>query len=93
MCASGAVNTLCCVWKSSCVTFQSLIHAYNIMYISDACNCIFETMKKGLRKNKFKKWDNALKISSQKFKISEFNERTIITGKKSQMITETKPVK
>ena len=51
MCASGAVNTLYCVWKSSCVTFQSLIHAYNIMYINDACNCIFETVKKGRRKN------------------------------------------
>ena len=29
MCASGAVNTLCFVWKFSCITFPSLIHAYN----------------------------------------------------------------
>ena len=26
MCASGAVNTLCFVWKLACITFQSLIH-------------------------------------------------------------------
>ena len=33
MCASGTVNTICFVWKSSCLTFHSLIHAYK--YIKD----------------------------------------------------------
>ena len=39
MCASGAVNTPCFVWKFSCITFYSLIHVD--MYINDACNFIF----------------------------------------------------
>ena len=39
MCSSGAVSTLCFVWKFSCITFHSLIHAC-IMYISNACNLI-----------------------------------------------------
>ena len=34
MCASGAVSTLCLVWKFSCVKFHLLIHAF--MYIN-AC--------------------------------------------------------
>ena len=37
--ASGAVNTLCFVWKFSCIKFHSLIHA--CMYIHYACNFIF----------------------------------------------------
>ena len=36
MCSSGAVSTLCFVWKFSCITFHSLIHAY----IYNACNLI-----------------------------------------------------
>ena len=39
MCASGAVNTLCFVWKFSAITSHSLIHAY--MYTNDARNFIF----------------------------------------------------
>ena len=39
MCASGAVNTLCFVWKFSSITFHSLIHA--CMYINDVCNFMF----------------------------------------------------
>ena len=39
MCASGAVDRLCFVWKFSCIAFHSLIHAY--IYINDACNFIF----------------------------------------------------
>ena len=38
MCTSGAVNTLCFVWKFSCIKFHSLIHA--CMYINNACNFI-----------------------------------------------------
>ena len=37
-CSSGAVSTLCFVWKFSCITFHSLIHAY--MHINNACNLI-----------------------------------------------------
>ena len=40
--ASGAVNTLCFVWKFSCIKFHSLIHAYK--YINDACNFIFSSL-------------------------------------------------
>ena len=36
--SSGAVNTLCFVWKFSCITFHSLIHAY--VYINNASNLI-----------------------------------------------------
>ena len=39
MCTSGAVNTLCFVWKFSCIKFHSLIHA--CMYINYAYNFIF----------------------------------------------------
>ena len=38
MCSSGAVSTLCFVWKFSCIMFHSLIHAY--MYINNTCNLI-----------------------------------------------------
>ena len=38
MCSSGAVSTLCFVWKFSCITFHSLSYAY--MYIHNACNLI-----------------------------------------------------
>ena len=30
MCSSGAVSTLCFVWKFSRITFHSVIHAYNL---------------------------------------------------------------
>ena len=39
MCASGAVNTLCFVWKFSFIKLRSLFHDY--VYINDACNFIF----------------------------------------------------
>ena len=35
---TGTVSTLCFVWKFSCITFHSLIHAY--MYINNASNLI-----------------------------------------------------
>ena len=38
LCSSGAVSTLCFVWKLSCITFHSLIHAY--MFINNGCNFI-----------------------------------------------------
>ena len=38
MCSSGAVSTLCFVWKFACITFHLLIHA--CMYINYACNLI-----------------------------------------------------
>ena len=38
--SSGAVSTLCFVWKFSCITFHSLIHAYMYIYINNACNLI-----------------------------------------------------
>ena len=42
MCTSGAVNTLCFVWKFSCIKCHSLIHAY--MYINDTCNFIYSSV-------------------------------------------------
>ena len=39
MCSSGAVNTLCCVWKFSCI-FTSHSFMPIIMSINDACNLI-----------------------------------------------------
>ena len=33
--ASGAVNTLCFVWKFSCIKLHSFVHAY--MCINDIC--------------------------------------------------------
>ena len=36
-----SLNSLCFVWKFSCIKFHSLIHACMYIYINVACNFIF----------------------------------------------------
>ena len=38
MCSSGAVSTLCFVWKFSCIMFHSLIHAYMCSRVYCVCS-------------------------------------------------------